>query len=445
MPVWRASLSHDVFAATDQRAILFGEAMTERGPGLLRGRMAFWVSTASLATLLMTVRLGSIAPAGFIGIWCLFFLAWPRFSAGSLSRTLLLWIFPLFALTSVSWSLAPDVTARNAVEWVITAGIGVLMASALPTERLLASWMLALLPIVVVSGVVGGSQFTETGDVAAIGIFGSKNNFALHISETFLLCVAVLASAKQPRLPRVIALFGCAATPLLLWRAKSVGALAVFLPSLLMLCAVIGLGRMRRLREVAVVAAVVVTVVAAGAVVPIAVAAKGDMLNSVGKSEDLTGRGLLWQRAAVLIQQRPGFGVGYSAFWRQGNPEAEALWRAEHIASRGGFHFHSFYYETLVELGETGMAVGITVLGLTGAAVLAWGLRMPGPESGFFCAIVLFLLLRSFVELDLLGGFGLNTLLLAAAWVSARSRGGVGEAAVRRRMPAYGTARPRPV
>jgi hypothetical protein len=34
---------------------------------------------------------------------------------------------------------------------------------------------------------------------------------------------------------------------------------------------------------------------------------------------------------------------------------------------------------------------------------------------------VLFLFLRSFVELDLLGGFGLNALLVPAGWLYARS------------------------
>ena len=144
------------------------------------------------------------------------------------------------------------------------------------------------------------------------------------------------------------------------------------------------------------------------------------MLSSVGKTENLTGRGLLWWRAGVLVEQRPALGVGYSAFWVQGNPEAEALWRAEHIPSRGGFHFHNFYYATLVELGYIGLGVALTVLIATSFAVLAWGVRYPGPESAFFCGIMVFLWLRSFVELDLLGGFGLNTLFIPVAWVAAK-------------------------
>ena len=54
-----------------------------------------------------------------------------------------------------------------------------------------------LIPVVIVGGLVGGSQFTETGEFAMTGLFGSKNNFALHISEMFFVCCAVLANARQ--------------------------------------------------------------------------------------------------------------------------------------------------------------------------------------------------------------------------------------------------------
>jgi exopolysaccharide production protein ExoQ len=371
---------------------------------------------------LLTVRFGTIGAAGFVGLWALYILAWPKSAADAWLRTLLPWIFPLFALASAAWSMAPEVSERNATEWLVMAGIGVLMASVLPMERLLASWMLALIPVVVIGGVIGGKQFTETGDVAYIGIFGSKNNFAMHISEMLFVCTAVLASARQKIAFRLIALFGCVVGPVLLWMAKSVGALAVCLPALLLMGTIILMGRMRaHMRQIAVAGLVVIAIAGVATVAPIAVASKDALFSAVGKSGDLTGRGLLWQRAAVLSEQRPVLGVGYAAFWVQGNPEAEALWRAEHIPGRGGFHFHSFYYETLVELGYVGLGIGVTVLALASIAAVMLGLCRPGPESAFFCALMLFLCLRSFVELDLAGGFDLNALVLPVVWTYARS------------------------
>ena len=407
-------------------------------PMPLRGRVAFWVSATATLSLLLTVRLGTLGAAGFIALWMLFILAWPRFSADAMLRTALPWTLPVFAMASAIWSQAPDLTLRIAAEYLAITGIAVVMVGVLPAEHLLASWMLALIPVVLVSGAIGGQQFTETGDVAAIGIFGSKNNFALHISEMFFVCMAVLASSRQRRWLRLIALIGIIAGPVLLWHAKSVGALAVFLPSLLVLGAVIALGRLPgRARKLAIVGALTLGLAGAAVVAPVAENAKATLLEAVGKSGDLTGRGLLWERARILIAQHPLGGTGYAAFWVQGNPEAEALWQAEHIASRGGFHFHNFYYETLVELGYTGLAVGLTLYVVTGLAVCRWAVRSPGPESGAFAAFMVFFCLRSFVELDLAGGFGLSALLLPAAWLYATAR--------MRRAPARAAPEPRAV
>jgi exopolysaccharide production protein ExoQ len=395
-------------------------ASFRNNPIPLRGRVAFWLSAAAALSLLLTVRLGTIGAAGFIGLWMLYIVAWPKFSADAMLRTVLPWMLPLFAMVSVVWSQAPDLTLRTAAEYLAMIGIAAVMVATLPVQHLLASWMLALIPVVLVGGMVGGQQFTETGEVAAIGIFGSKNNFALHISEMFFICVAVLASPRQQRWLRLIALLGIVGGPALLWRAKSIGALAVFLPSLLVLCTVIGLGHLQpRARKLAIAGLLTLGLASAAVVAPVAESAKDTLLASVGKSGDLTGRGLLWQRARILIAQRPIGGTGYAAFWVQGNPEAEALWRAEHIPGRGGFHFHNFYYEMLVELGYTGLAVGLTCYVLTGIAVCAWAARSPSPESGVFAAFMLFFCLRSFVELDLAGGFGLSSLLLPAGWLYA--------------------------
>src|SRR5512146_1203654 len=103
----------------------------------LRSRVAFWTSVASVFMLLMTVRLGTIGAAGFIGLWSLYILAWPRHSADAMLRMVLPWMFPSFALASMTWSAAPDLTVRCAVEWLAMIGIAALMVGALPAWRLL--------------------------------------------------------------------------------------------------------------------------------------------------------------------------------------------------------------------------------------------------------------------------------------------------------------------
>ena len=210
----------------------------------VRLKRSFIITVSSMIALLLNVRFGTIAAAGFLGLWIVYFVAWPT-SIDVLFRTALPWAFPLFALVSYTWSNVPYATARNATEWLAIVAVGVAMASLLPIERLLLAWMLALVPVIIIGSLVGGSQFTETGEVAVTGLFGSKNNFAVHISEMFFISAAVLINTRQSRPWRFVAFLACMVAPFLLWRAKSVGALVVFVPSLLMMGAIIGLSHIR--------------------------------------------------------------------------------------------------------------------------------------------------------------------------------------------------------
>ena len=384
-----------------------------------RTSAAFWVSTSAMLMLLLANRFGTVAVAGYVGLWSLYVLAWPL-STEAVFRNLLPCAFPLFALLSTAWSNVPVQTARLATEWMLVVAISVIVAKLVPVHRLLASWALAIVPVVIVGSVLGGTQNDEYGATALTGLFTSKNNFALHVGEMLLVCLAVLVSRRQPLSLRLIAAVGCMAAPLLLLKAKSIGAMVVIFPAVMLFFSLTALRLLSpRLRLLAVAGSLACVLTITALTGPVIWASKGEFLTMVGKNEDLTGRGLLWMRAGILIAQRPTFGVGYSAFWVQGNPEAEALWQAEHVPSGSGFHFHNFYYETMVELGYTGLAVGVTMISLITVAVVAWGLRCPGPESAFFCAALLFFWMRSFVELDLLGGFGLHAMILPTAWAYA--------------------------
>src|SRR3954471_18111179 len=97
-------------------------ASLRNNPMPLRGRVAFWISAAATLSLLLTVRLGTIGAAGFIGLWMLYIIAWPKFSADAMLRTVLPWTLPLFAMVSVVWSQAPDLTLRTAAQYIAVTG-----------------------------------------------------------------------------------------------------------------------------------------------------------------------------------------------------------------------------------------------------------------------------------------------------------------------------------
>ncbi len=110
----------------------------------------------------------------------------------------------------------------------------------------------------------------------------------------------------------------------------------------------------------------------------------------------------------------------------QGFSEPERLWEEFFIGSRSGFHFHNTYIETAVELG----VIGALVLAVTVIATL-WGhLRrliedVRNDESYLLFGIMVLLLIRSFVEIDILTPYNVGTFLLyfsAGKLVGARQR-----------------------
>jgi exopolysaccharide production protein ExoQ len=86
--------------------------------------------------------------------------------------------------------------------------------------------------------------------------------------------------------------------------------------------------------------------------------------NAFDKDPTLTGRTYLWYRAQDLMQQAPLLGHGYSAFWLQGNTDAEGLWRYAGIVDRSGFNFHNTMIDLRVTLGWAGVVVFAAVVAI---------------------------------------------------------------------------------
>jgi exopolysaccharide production protein ExoQ len=141
-----------------------------------------------------------------------------------------------------------------------------------------------------------------------------------------------------------------------------------------------------------------------------------NFLTSVlGKDATMTGRTLLWQMALDQIARRPFYGTGYYAFWLQGNPLAEAIWRHFDVYSRSGFSFHDTYLEFAVELGWIGVAVLVVML----AQALQHSVRLALADRGWataaLFALVFCLVARTIGEVDAPYPFSAGTFLLFAA------------------------------
>jgi exopolysaccharide production protein ExoQ len=388
-----------------------------RAPG---GPIPWLLTILSVSLLGLETVLGGLGIGLFLMLWLGYAAAWPVHALDTLRRQTVLWLYPGIALLSLLWTVAPSETLRHGLQLCLGTAVAIVVIRSVSKEDFVLAVLCVLLPQMLLGIVLGGWQYTETGARAATGFFASKNLFAQFVSVMLFASIGVLGNPGRPMPVRAFALAGVAAAPVLLLAAHSTGALVTAFPCVLTMLILLSLTALpRRYRPLAIfcyvaVLGLVVILVAA------AVLTEGDaILGLLGKGSGLNGRDVLWARAQFLISQRPALGVGYQAFWVQGNLDAEGLWRVEHITSRSGFHFHNFFYETAVELGYIGFAIVTAQFLIVASTVIAWGLRAPGGESAFFSALVVFYLLRSPVEVDF-GPFGLTPLLVPAGYIYAR-------------------------
>ncbi len=388
--------------------------------GWLVPSRVWWVSFVSACGAVFEGRLGAVAIAVCFLAWVPVLLSDPRRRAAWLGSYVLPWLLPGVAACSCLWSDEPALSARLSTELVLYTALGLIAARAQPACSFVSSLTCALLLGVVASALFGGhAVIGTTGEVAMIGVFGSKNNFASFVCLSLLGCAAMLGDPVQPRRLRALALFGLVLGPAMLVRAHSLGAFFTAAGSLGAVGFVLLLARLAPRRRGVLVALLAVFLVAAAGFIALA-ASQGEDLSSLlialGKDPGLTGRTFLWSRAREYMAARPLLGVGYQAFWVQGHVEAEGLWRYAQIDSRSGFHFHNTFYETAVELGWLGLVALLGFLALAAAAVLCGSLRRPDGARAFFAGLFLFFACRFTVEVDFLGPFSLGSFLLPAAW-----------------------------
>jgi exopolysaccharide production protein ExoQ len=330
------------------------------------------------------------------------------------------WLFVVLALLSISWSEAPDFTARFSVELALTVVVALTLASTREPHSFLSALMCAFLVTDLVSLSVGRYAM-NSGEMAMIGIFGSKNAFSAIQAYLFLTSLWVLLSSRQSIWMRSLALMGVLICPFLLIAGRSADAVA---PLMLVVPITVLLFSTTRLPALQRVMVILVGIFLVAIVFGLAFAFRdmlfGQLLIVTGKDVTLSGRTYLWARAAELIDLNPILGRGYSAFWVQGNPYAEDIWKHFQLTGRGGFNFHNLWYDLGVSLGYVGLAVAILTLVVVNNRTLWWIIRNPTSESFFFFGFVLILDMRSFLESEFFSHFSLSWILFVVAAYYAR-------------------------
>jgi exopolysaccharide production protein ExoQ len=338
-------------------------------------------------------------------------------------RPLPLLAVPSWAIFSVVWSQFPGATLKYGAELLVTVAAALLIAAAPSPKAVLKGLLLAFLLYAVMALAFGGSVGMGAGGQTAFsGLSDSKNLLADIASTGCIISLAVLAIALTGREPLWMSLStGAAGVQLyLLIVSRSAGAvlgLGVGVATLAILWTLLAAGRAARLIFAGALGLAALAVAIFHQPLSAAAIAVGSA--AFDKDPTLTGRTYLWYRAADLIAEHPLLGRGYSAFWVQGNIDAEGLWRYAGIGTRGGFNFHNLGVEILVHLGWVGLVLVVVVL-MTGAVALVRRFVVEASLSlCFWFAILVYQLVRTPIESVGLAPFHISTLFVFAALAAA--------------------------
>lgn len=375
--------------------------------GLLTGDAGFFgAAGAALFLLLWLIVLAVMGPALLL----------------PLARRPVLLVLPALILASTLWSTTPLVSLRAAVQYALTVCFALLVSRLLSLRGFMIAVLPSLLATAILSLVMG--RYVRDGlggDLAFVGIAASKNSFAFFMLLLVIMSTSTALDRGQPVVWRLLGAAGLLLSAPLLFKARSAGALVTVCFSFGALLAALLISRMRVPEQRLIGSCALLLVVPCLILLAILAQAGlvGDLASDfltrvLGKSTTLTGRTTLWQHATAIIERQPLLGLGYYAFWQQGNPHAEGLWRMFQIGARMGFHFHNLYYETAVGLGLTGIAALVLLLLSVTRATFRLCLTSRSPASAGLVALLVCFFLRSFVEVDIIYPLSTSTFLFFA-------------------------------
>lgn len=137
-----------------------------------------------------------------------------------------------------------------------------------------------------------------------------------------------------------------------------------------------------------------------------------NILSILNRNPTLTGRTFLWEQGIEQLAHSPILGHGYRAFWVPGNNLAEYLWDYFAITGKSGFHFHNFFIQIAIDLGALGLVLGSALLIITVFKTLLLPLRFGMTlETTLLLGLGVMFAIRTMVEVDLLGPYGMGSFL----------------------------------
>nr|CAD6405889.1 exopolysaccharide biosynthesis protein [Rhizobium sp. Q54] len=358
-------------------------------------------------------RFGQVSILAYYGVWLPLILVDYRRVLGNYFRYGWIFAFALFCFLSAFWSQAPAISLRAAVQYLTHVACALIAMRVLSTATLSRGAVVGCAVVLLYSMLFGNYHYDALdGTYSFVGAFSSKNQLGFYASLGVLFAYAT-AIIFRTRLGWLLA---CAATGLLssyaLLASQSatsiITTLGVLAASLVMQATLL---LAPRARVFLFVAGIVLAI--GGGAVALQFGALDALLGVFGKDSTLTGRTYLWQQGVIAAAHSPWIGVGYYGYWVPGFAEAERLWQDFFITSRSGFHFHNTFIEATVETGTAGAVLLAILLFRSFSGHLGRFIRTASsPQSLVLAALSFLLVIRSFVEIDIMHPYHIGSFLL---------------------------------
>ncbi|WP_117192104.1 O-antigen ligase family protein [Rhizobium terrae] len=367
----------------------------------------------SLFVFAYSSRFGQISILAYYGVWGLLVLVDYRRALGNYLNHVWIFGFALFCFISAFWSPAFGLSLRTAIQY-LTHIVCALIAMRTVSATTLTRGVIAGVAVVLIYSLLFGTYLYDVidGSYSFVGAFSSKNQLGFYASLGLFFCYAAVMIFRMQGLWFMISgVVGLISAYSLLASQSATSVIttvAVIAACFGMQGFMIFTPRHRRIFF----SAAVVLAIAAG-VGALQAGALDAILGVFGKDTTLTGRTYLWQQGIAAAAANPYFGIGYQSYWVPGFSEAERLWQEFFITGRSGFHFHNTYIETMVETGLFGTLLLVSILLTTLGGHLKRLLTIGRtPESILAFGIVSLLVIRSFVEIDVINPYHVGSFLL---------------------------------
>ncbi|MGD1913349.1 MAG: O-antigen ligase family protein [Rivularia sp. (in: cyanobacteria)] len=304
------------------------------------------------------------SPKFFLGVYTITFLlivVHQKNFVRAAQKDIWIWLFLGIVLASISWTFAPDITPRRSVLLLGTSVFAVYMAMRFTLREQLQLFAVALGIVVVLSFMFAiglpkfGLMTVQEGGIHAgtwRGIMSHKNILGrLMVLSSMVFFFVAMSNPIHNLRYRWIPWAGYILSIALIVLSTSKSSLVVFLS----LTAILPLYKSWRRNYNQLIPLAIALILTVGSISTFLLDNLPVVADALGKDLTLTGRTDIWSAMFDLIWERPWFGYGFNAVWRDWDNEITAyLWRTLAWECPYG---HNGFMDLFVELGIAGLSV----------------------------------------------------------------------------------------